>query len=777
MAVTNNNADTGVQNQIIAEQIRQQQIQNQTSETNNQINEVAAAPVTESVTQPEPSIPASETAQVQELAFAADNTKASLNAALDSSPALGTDVVAIVSPPPTLPPIDNPVNVDLGKLTPPATLKNPDHADYNPEFNLGTKRDDVFSGRGQLTADETIQLAMRGTSIYGSNSSLSSNLRDDFYLHNNNLGVINDATYLSDHASQVVEKLGAKGMATVLSDPSAELDGWGKIIDKMREMGKFNDGDMYQLAKAALETPTAHRDGKTYTELNTEYDTKNANNELAPEFSFEKKGYMGKSAYMDTGISNLDQFFNSGSTEMKEMWNKGLGEAMNDVVAPKTQIVAGQIQPTENGRNLANQLSKMSEGDAGLALRSFILSTPDKAVNALTYSFGEDVNTNVKYLNAAFSNSSEENKDKMAGYLAAGATYKDSLIGQNSAQRAANLSEMVKLTRNSQFQGTFALKSAYLADNYRKDGSGDDRIAVAMALNTVSKNPEQLKLLLNTPEFTKEVNYGHIANFKDGYNSNGQYQPRFANSLTEALNTASSNGFGQRFFLSMANYSENMNRNSQVSMVNYFNNSGNSLTNLLSSDNAVKLGKFFGHAVLQDDERNKPTFSPGGGFDQILQNALKRTQSDPRTAAEMSAHLIGALFKGADIVKSGADNVRNLGNYLGDTLGGSIGFAVNFGKNPIDAIDLGPSGAKIGEALADIQNSQANNVPDFVKGVGRGFNKAIQNLSDQLMRTSETLKKEGKLEKSDELFKRSTELKDIFLNRFASELSLFTTLN
>jgi hypothetical protein len=378
MAVTNN-VDSNVQNQLIEEQIRQQQVQqNQPTETNNQTNGVATAVATAPAVQPEPLVPSTETAKVQELIVGGNAIKADLN-----------DKVIIVASTGQTPPVDAPKGDSvIGKLTPPATLQNPESPDYNPDSlsNVGAKRaNNTPFHELNMTADEVIQYAMQNGNS-GQSGRVSDGIVEGIRNQNKDIGFISD----------VFQKLGAKGTAAVISEtgylgagnyidyPKGDGDPIikdGKVqtysptaaLESLRAAGKFNEGDMYQLAKTALETPTAYRDGKTQSELLNENITKERAGELDGNSTWAKKGLLGVTNYTTTGISNLDKAFQNASPQLKEMWEKGLGAAIDDKLAPKTQIIAGNPQGVENSLELLFK-SKSSQ-DGAILLEAAVNNT------------------------------------------------------------------------------------------------------------------------------------------------------------------------------------------------------------------------------------------------------------------------------------------------------------------------------------------------------------------------------------------------------------------
>jgi hypothetical protein len=1066
MAVTNNNVDTGVQNQLIEEQIRQQQVQqNQPAEINNQINEVAAAPVTESVTQPEPSIPASETAQVQELAFAADNTKASLNAALDSSPALGTDVVAIVSPPPTLPSIDNSVNVDSGEATTsvsptsnqeaattPTTTPSKstggvggtDDSDKPPAFNpnpgwtkAGLTADDkefinrypqnkylfdTNGGKDAIIWEGTVSVATgallnRGSAIYDDiNNKLgikssdigwvaakmpigTNNPNADDYLKGpkgvyvvvkqriggdgpgvNGAGATSPEAPVSnssddpdkdlsaeklltdklstDEAATLISKLaekpakldqlrnvltragdsrtttipkatkdlvaeafgkafetgqanGDKGLALVKSlinkqaeneilgttsnflvgelvarskSPALQsayseeslrtavggksafvlgaaaavatnTEGASRLLDSINKITKDTDQSRVlqsllddsktiipagrdsistQLFKVAKEGKSA--DGETdHTAIKnqfliyvggqlTESSPKSLREETLKYFSShtsaigkitqsDPKARETTSAFLDTlrksgdlvsigkeksnstigvyemvsslfnsdksrpgQLSDLDALFNNDKyPELSAIWIEGVGSAVNQAVGTQPTITAStfnypNVSPGNGVKvassdltraglsgqpgftDLANWFGRLraegkTDGEIGLLLRSYILNSPKEATRAIgNANHGTQRKLISEWLNVAFTDSSQQNKGNMALALVSGASSGryETEARDESPYLARAISDIIRETNNSQFKGTVGLLGANLAEDYRKDiAQGNFAVPLFMGVNTVANDPNQLELLFNDSSFRKDINYQVLLGF-------GEPQT-FTNTMYEALTTARKAGFGQDIFYGLANNSRVASNNStKVGMVDYFNTQALNLSKTLSSDNALKLGKFFGNIVLPSDKLSEATFSSGGGFDQILRDSLSRRLSEPRTAVHTSAHLMGALYKGADIVKDGAENIKNLGNYLGDTIGGTIPFV----------IDLGPTGANIGTWAADqIKNGQANQVPDVVKNVDRAFTDSIKQLAEEL-------NNKGRLGEA-------TNLLDVYYNQYNTELTTF----
>jgi hypothetical protein len=378
MAVTNN-VDSNVQNQLIEEQIRQQQVQqNQPTETNNQTNGVATAVATAPAVQPEPLVPSTETAKVQELIVGGNAIKADLN-----------DKVIIVASTGQTPPVDAPKGDSvIGKLTPPATLQNPESPDYNPDSlsNVGAKRaNNTPFHELNMTADEVIQYAMQNGNS-GQSGRVSDGIVEGIRNQNKDIGFISD----------VFQKLGAKGTAAVISEtgylgagsyidyPKGDGDPIikdGKLqtysptdaLESLRAAGKFNEGDMYQLAKTALETPTAYRDGKTQSELLNESITKERAGELDGNSTWAKKGLLGVTNYTTTGISNLDKAFQNASPELKAMWEKGLQSAIDDQLTAKSEKYASAGSVIGERPTLDDVLANKSEADQKtvLALNAF----------------------------------------------------------------------------------------------------------------------------------------------------------------------------------------------------------------------------------------------------------------------------------------------------------------------------------------------------------------------------------------------------------------------
>jgi hypothetical protein len=722
MAV-NNNVNQNSQEQIIQEQIRQQQVQ-QNQTVNNPTNNVEPVGANTEVSNPQPAVPSNETAQVQQMLADGDATRTTLNNQVDQ--------IAIVLPP-TDPVIDIPITpgTDIVDTLPAnlpglaSTLKNEnsipyaDQSFYEGLYDKARGLKDTYDSIPQaanafyasLTSTEAVQNGQASQFFrYGSASSIGETIAS----HNNDLG----------YAKEVFEKIGSKGMAGILSDNSVSeiydlknngntstptKEFYGGLIDGLRKSGNFNAGDMYNLAKAALDINTAKRDEPDANGNTQRGEYMNETREDA-----NKVGIYGSDYYSNASISKLDEFFNSESRpELKAMWEKGLGAAMDDIATPKNQVIAGTLQPRGDVSNLVNQLNKMSPGEGGIALRNYITKYPKSSAETMSWAnHGEQRGVLAKYLNRAFSDSSLENKGKLALNLLSGATSGDPETSRRleSPLISKVISDIIRETKNSELKGTVGVLGSALNEDYKNNPKlGREGLPLLMGINTVADDPNQLNYLFNDKDFRKDRNFQRL--MKVG-------EP-FENTMNEALSTAANNGFGQDIFYGLAQ-NDISNERTAVGMVNYFNKMGSSLANSLTANNAVKLGKFFGQTVLSNAEMSNATFSKGGGFNQILTARLNQYNSNPQTAGMFAGYLMGSLAKGAEIIKGGADNVRSLGNYLGDTIGGTLG---DFLKSPID---LGPTGAQIGQAFADkVFNSGINGVEDLSKKVLAEFRDSI----------------------------------------------------
>jgi hypothetical protein len=355
MAV-NNNVNQNSQEQIIQEQIRQQQVQ-QNQTVNNPTNNVEPVGANTEVSNPQPAVPSNETAQVQQMLADGNATRTTLNNQVDQ--------IAIVLPP-TDPAIGIPITpgTDIVDTLPAnlpglaSTLKNEnsipyaDQSFYEGLYDKARGLKDTYDSIPQaanafyasLTPTEAVQNGQASQFFrYGSASSIGETIAS----HNNDLG----------YAKEVFEKIGSKGMAGILSDTSVSQiydlknngntstptkEFYGGLIDGLRKSGNFNAGDMYNLAKATLEINTAKRD-----ELDANGNTQRGEYMNETREDANKVGLYGYDYHYSASLSKLDEFFNSESRpELKAMWEKGLGAAVDEITnSNKPIIIAGTTIP------------------------------------------------------------------------------------------------------------------------------------------------------------------------------------------------------------------------------------------------------------------------------------------------------------------------------------------------------------------------------------------------------------------------------------------------
>jgi hypothetical protein len=389
----------------------------------------------------QPAVPSSETAQVQQMNADANATKATLNEQADQV------LVAVGNQTPPLPPTNgNGSVVDLGQLTPPALLTNQNSValNYNVADNGYEKIEEqvwnsdgfnnwedraryIANNRASATADEIYQYALRygkGTTTF-----IANGIMEEVFYQKKDLNLTSD----------IFNKLGAKGMATILSEQSvygkdsyrfafnkdfdrnssrgipAENYAPTDALEALRKAGKFNQGDMYQIAKAALDLPTAFRDGKTQDELDNEFNTQKDNRTLDSIYNPDVKGRLGRKDYMSTSLSGIDKTFQNASPELKEMWEKGLSAAIDEKLTPKPQIVANKPSVEEEeeitlvgisskGGRLESELSKKEQKDRVLILQNIAKNK---------FNIGSGNQNSATFLRDALSeigNKSEDNK-------------------------------------------------------------------------------------------------------------------------------------------------------------------------------------------------------------------------------------------------------------------------------------------------------------------------------------------------------------------------------
>jgi hypothetical protein len=532
MAV-NNNVNQNSQEQIIQEQIRQQQVQ-QNQTVNNPTNNVEPVGATNTETSnPQPAVPSNETAQVQQMLADGNATKATLNNQVDQ--------IAIVLPP-TDPAIGIPITpgTDIVDTLPAnlpglaSTLKTENSIPYSQtEENYEIKnrvqianRDNNMQGyhnyQASLSPGQAVEFGARGGFF---NNGFSLNLGSIISSHDGNLGF----------AKQVFEKLGSKGTAGLLSssnyetiddmrnggtDVASAKEYYGGLIDGLRKSGNFNQGDMYELAKAALNINTAQRDFKT-----EDGGMPNYSDFVYENIQSDKEMGVGiHEYYAKTSISKLDEFFDSESRpELKAMWEKGLGAAIDDKLAPKTQIIAGNPQGV--GNNLESLLKTQNSIDGqkiieagleGSESKKMIEALLDAQIQKRT---NKDGGNPIAYINSAVGNlvnGEEKRANKFIDNLlkkSAGTT----LLASNS-ENGVYLGELIG---SHAFPGDkrFGLKAIDYAHTLRdpKNNSAPIQLAsipaildaalTSLSISNSEQIPKDLSIKLN------EADYKDIAKF------------------------------------------------------------------------------------------------------------------------------------------------------------------------------------------------------------------------------------------------------------------------
>lgn len=400
------------------------------------------------------------------------------------------------------------------------------------------------------------------------------------------------------------------------------------------------------------------------------------------------------------------------------------------------------VNPEYGPQDLTNELNGKSADYQAKLINGLIQKDPRRAAQLLGAA-GESGN---RVVAQALSNAYNAQGGNGASFLYGLIKNGNGASSSSVNLRAQGIANLIAQSGNSNMIKDFSEKSLIYAHQLRADGNPQKNLtATALtngALTAASGNSSVLKGLINQGK----INDGDItAAVQSG-----------SNALAKALDTAGNGGFGTNFFLSIAAKSEQVSSGAlKNSMVNYFNRMGAQLVNNLSAGqtgigNGEKLANFFEKVVLPNADFTKSVFSPGGGFDKALKSALSRFQSDPRTAAAGVGRLIGALQKGLEGLNASGAQIDDLGNYLGDTIAGSIPFIV----------DLGPTGAKIGENIAKlIRGSQADTAAELSKELDKAFFGGIDQMAEEL-------KKQGRLDEA-------TRLLDVFKNRASTELNDF----
>jgi hypothetical protein len=337
MAVSNN-VDSNVQNQIIEEQIRQQQVQQQNAIAPTENNDNSQIASTE--TQTTPITDAGANAKIGELNAQSDVRKADLNQQADvlivaanssnNSPAnelpivnlpnlSGTDGVALATSK-TIKSIEVPNRNEIASK---------EILDLENQRSFGIPRITNNQVYASMSSNAVVQNA-----VFGDNFDSPANaLAKSFMARDND----------KQFAAETFKELGAKGLVAALSEGDESIQDYttksiGKdefvskhevfrnLLDGMVKENKFGEGDMYLLAKTALDINTAQRPSADEYLKN---ETKN-------------EGFVGLNNATQSSITRLDEFFNDSSRpQLKAMWEKGLGAAIGDKTAPKTQTVAG----------------------------------------------------------------------------------------------------------------------------------------------------------------------------------------------------------------------------------------------------------------------------------------------------------------------------------------------------------------------------------------------------------------------------------------------------
>jgi hypothetical protein len=329
MAVSNN-VDSNVQNQIIEEQIRQQQVQQQNAIAPTENNDNSQIASTE--TQTTPITDAGANAKIGELNAQSDVRKADLNQQADvlivaanssnTSPAnelpiinlpnlSGTDGVALATSK-TIKSIDIPSRNETAYK---------EIIDLENQRSFGIPRITNNQVYASMSSNAVVQNA-----VFGDNFDSPANaLAKSFMARDND----------TQFAAETFKELGAKGLVAALSEGDESIQDYttksiGKdefvskhevfrnLLDGMVKENKFGEGDMYLLAKTALDINTAQR--PTADEY-LKNETKN-------------EGFVGLNNATKSSITKLDEFFTDPNRpQLKAMWEKGLSLAIGDVTA------------------------------------------------------------------------------------------------------------------------------------------------------------------------------------------------------------------------------------------------------------------------------------------------------------------------------------------------------------------------------------------------------------------------------------------------------------
>jgi hypothetical protein len=525
MAVSNN-VDSNVQNQIIEEQIRQQQVQQQNAIAPTENNDNSQIASTE--TQTTPITDAGANAKIGELNAQSDVRKADLNQQADvlivaanssnTSPAnelpiinlpnlSGTDGVALATSK-TIKSIDIPSRNETAYK---------EIIDLENQRSFGIPRITNNQVYASMSSNAVVQNA-----VFGDNFDSPANaLAKSFMARDND----------KQFAAETFKELGAKGLVAALSEGDESIQDYttksiGKdefvskhevfrnLLDGMVKENKFGEGDMYLLAKTALDINTAQR--PTADEY-LKNETKN-------------EGFVGLNNATKSSITKLDEFFTDSSRpQLKAMWENGLGLAVKEkfsegYLTSESQVLVAETNNIGNlytGQSLGYQLDKLQKTldkkDVITAFSSYILTNPGSAAMTISDPRATPYQKSliINYLNSAFdSKTTNTEKAKLVGSLAAGIP---GFISQEAViygldrtlgSVAGDLGDVIKNTKNENLMSLYGTSAASVAELYRKDKKeGSANAIMASGLHAVADNPNAVQSLFQYSDFKKEVNF------------------------------------------------------------------------------------------------------------------------------------------------------------------------------------------------------------------------------------------------------------------------------
>jgi hypothetical protein len=491
-------------------------------------------------------------------------------------------------------------------------------------------------------------------------------------------------------------------------------------------------------------------------------------NQQITQVNEQKKIVVGDNSVSEKGSIQEKLVVNSGENQKLALNNK-LDQTLRTGTNVKTQDTRLALANSNaEAENLVNRLTsippKANQNDLMNALKQNNRSTnPEGYKDFRATVIAKLVEKDPERAAALFSNLAGSPDRQILSssinnaYEKDGKAFLDRLIkdgvGADSTtapRRAANIGRLIENTFTKELKRDYAQSSLTLAANYRESKGNPARQAISDALtnaglNVAASDELVLKDLFDTQAFSLEAITSSIKSRSPA--------------VARVLDVASKFGYGQGtqiFFHLADNIGSIKNPEVKRAMVDYFNNNGEKVASGLSAGsagtrNAKKLAKFFEKVVMPNSEFMKSTFSPNGGFDKALKNAISRFKSDPQTAAGGVGRLLGALQRGLQGFKGSAEDIKALGNFLGDTIGGTIK----------SAVDLGPIGAKIGEAVAaKIQGDGVDTAEELISTLNEAF-------FDGIDTAAEELNKKGRLKDAQSLyqFKRAAfSEKGIFLD-------------